>query len=315
MSVNDSSSVGAPYVVVLGTAQDGGSPQVNAPASHPGRRDGGDPRLVSCIGLVDPGSGARWIFDATPDFRVQARTLSELDRAGAEDFRLDGVFLTHAHMGHYTGLLFLGHESMGARSMPVHVTPRFADFLRANEPWRQLIDFGNIDLVEMTPEAAVKLSSDLVATPIRVPHREEFSEVVAFRIAWDGAVNQDDAAGGSGAAGHGAVLFVPDIDAWTPWDEQGHRLEDELARVGAAFIDGTFFSGDELPGRDMSAIPHPRIEDTMTRLAALPAAERAKVRFIHLNHTNPAQWPGSEARRSIEEAGFGVAVRGDRYVL
>ena len=136
-------------------------------------------------------------------------------------------------------------------------------------------------------------------TPITVPHRGEFSETVAFRIA------------GSGRS----VLWLPDIDSWREWDELGTRLEDALASVDAAYLDGCFFANGELPGRDMSKIPHPPIMDTIARLASLPASERAKVRFIHLNHTNPALDHASDAARAIGAAGMRVAGEGEIETL
>lgn len=92
-------------------------------------------------------------------------------------------------------------------------------------------------------------------------------------------------------------------------------LEEAHAGVDMAFLDATFYADGEIPGRDMSGFPRPRIVETMERLAALPAAERAKVRFIHLNHTNPALWPDSEERREIERRGFRVAEEGERIGL
>ena len=99
-------------------------------------------------------------------------------------------------------------------------------------------------------------------------------------------------------------MFIPDIDKWKRWDR---RLEDVLADVDLAYVDGTFHANGEIAYRDMSEIPHPFITESMERLGPLPAAERAKVRFIHLNHTNPALRPDSDARKEIEAAGFGVA--------
>eukprot|EP00961_Rhodomonas_salina_P078247 1051547-Rhodomonas_salina.2 len=91
------------------------------------------------------------------------------------------------------------------------------------------------------------------------------------------------------------------------WDAQGTVLESLLADVDVAYLDGTFFDNRELPGRDMSKVPHPLITSTMKRLASLPAQQRSKVRFIHLNATNPALWSDSEARKHIESNGFKVA--------
>lgn len=282
-----------PYVILLGTAQDGGSPQVNSPASHPARLDPAKRRFVSCIGLVDPRDGRRWLIEATPDFREQAWMLSQ--ETDGEAF-LDGVFITHAHMGHYIGLAFIGHESMGAKRMPVHVMPKMAAFLSTNGPWEQLVRYENIALMTMAMNEPVELATDLTVTPISVPHRQEYSEVVAFRI--DGP--------------DGAALFLPDIDAWEQWDRD---LADELAQVDVAYLDATFYADGEIKGRDMSTFPHPRIVETMDLLQHLPARERAKVRFIHLNHTNPAQWVETPQRREIERRGYRVGERGERVGL
>jgi pyrroloquinoline quinone biosynthesis protein B len=241
------------------------------------------------------------MFEATPDFREQLRALHE---APPRDVRsnalpVDGIFLTHAHMGHYTGLMFLGHESMGARGVPVYAMPRLAGFLETNGPWSQLVRLKNIEVRGLEAGSAVECgTSGVRVTPVVVPHRQEYSEVVGYRI--EGPRRR--------------VLFIPDIDSWEQWDAMGVRLEDELARVDVAYLDGTFFANGEIPGRDMTGFPHPFITRTMERLAGLPSRERAKVRFIHLNHTNPALWPGRE-RDAVEAAGFAVAEEGERVGL
>ncbi|WP_412069207.1 MBL fold metallo-hydrolase [Rubrivirga sp. IMCC43871] len=285
-----------PALVVLGIAQDGGVPQTgdaDAPGwTHPDRR-----RLVVSLGLVHPASGRRWLVEATPDLPEQ---LAHLERVAprTDGAVLDGVFLTHAHIGHYTGLMFLGHESLGARGVPVFAMPRMADFLRTNGPWSQLVRFENVDLRELADGTAVPLAEGLTVTPFLVPHRQEFSEVVGYRI--DGPRR--------------SVLFIPDIDSWHEWEAAGTRLEDALATVDVAYLDATFFADGEIGGRDMSGFPHPFITTTMARLAGLPASERGKVRFIHLNHTNPALWPGP-AREAIEAAGMRVAAEGETVSL
>ncbi len=287
-----------PYVIVLGTAQDAGSPQVNSPASHPARIDPARRRYATCLGIVDPASGQRWLIEATPDFREQAWMLAEAPPA-ADGIRLDGVFLTHAHMGHYTGLMFLGHESMGASDVPVHVMPRMRAFLAANGPWDQLVRYDNIELRDLTADQPVFLTPSLSVTPFLVPHRQEYSEVVGFRI----------------AGPERSVVFIPDIDSWDEWAAMGGFLPETIATCEVALLDGTFYADGEIPGRDMSTFPHPRIVDTMQRLDFMPAAERARLRFVHLNHTNPAQWEESPERAEIIRRGFGVAVRGERFDL
>lgn len=281
-----------PFLVVLGIAQDGGVPQAGGP-------DRGIYRLVVSLAVVDPESGERWLFEATPDFRSQLGALDALAPTGRPAPGLAGIFLTHPHMGHYTGLMFLGHESMGAAGVPVYVPPRFADYLASNGPWSQLVRYHNIEVRVQEPGSTVQLNERLSVTSFRVPHREEFGEVVGYRI--DGPNRR--------------VLFIPDIDGWDDWDATGVRLEEQLALVDLAYLDGSFFDDGEIPGRDMSGFPHPRIRETMYRLQALPQSERTKVRFIHLNHTNPALDPDGEARGEIERRGFHMADEGERITL
>ncbi|MFT3806287.1 MBL fold metallo-hydrolase [Arenimonas sp.] len=286
-----------PYVLVLGVAQDGGAPQAGYP-DEPGWTDATKRRLVASLGLVDPVSGQRWLFDATPDFPEQ---LQRLDTAQKPKSRpgLDGIFLTHAHIGHYTGLMYLGHEVIGARETPVWAMPRFSRYLQDNGPWQQLVKYRNIALRPLSAGTPVVLNERLKVTAISVPHRQEYSEVVGYRI--EGPER--------------SVLFIPDIDSWTQWDAEGTRIEDEIAKVDVAYLDGTFYANGEIPGRDMSGFPHPFISTSLARFASLPAEQRAKVRFIHLNHTNPALWPGTEARRAIEAAGARLAEEGERVGL
>ena len=286
-----------PFVVVLGVAQDGGVPQAGSPG-HPGWSDPDRRRLVVSLGLVDPATSERWMFEATPDFRRQLQRLDAVhpveDHPG-----LSGIFLTHAHIGHYTGLMFLGHESMGAAGVPVHAMPRMGEFLAGNGPWSQLIAYDNIELRALEAGEAVRLNDRLTVTPFLVPHRQEFSEVVGYRI--DGPRR--------------SALFIPDIDGWEEWDAAGVRIEDLLADVDIAYLDATFYADGEIPGRDMSGFPHPFISHSMKRFAPLAAEVRGRIRFIHLNHTNPALWAESEARRSIEAAGFSVAEPLERETL
>ena len=284
-------------LVVLGTAQDGGAPQIGHD-SDPAWKEPSLRRTATSLGVVDRASGRRWLFEASPDLREQLHRFDQIAEAPDPNHGLDGVFLTHAHMGHYVGLMFFGHESMGAKDLPVYAMPRMAQYLTDNGPWSQLVRYGNIALQPLADGRPVDLGA-LKVTPLSVPHRQEFSEVVGFRI--EGPTKK--------------VLFIPDIDSWEQWDALGTRIEDEIAKVDVAYLDATFYAQGELPGRDMTKIPHPLIAWSMQRFAPLPASERTKVRFIHLNHTNPARFPDSEARRAVEAGGFRVAEEMERVCL
>ena len=291
----------APWLVVLGIAQDAGYPQAGDPEG-PAWHDPSQRRHAACLGLVDPVSGERWLFEATPDFKEQLHRFDDLAPAPPQTGRpgLAGIFLTHAHMGHYTGLAHLGREVLGARQVPVWAMPRMEAFLRGNGPWEQLVKLENIVLQPLRNGVTVQLSPRLTVTPIQVPHRDEYSETVAYRI----------------AGPRHAALFLPDIDKWERWDAAGGRIESHLATVDVAYLDGSFLRDGEIPGRAMSEIPHPFIEESMRRFAVLPASERAKIRFIHFNRTNPVlSVKGEPIRQSIREAGFGIAEELERFEL
>ncbi len=278
-----------PFLVVLGIAQDAGYPQIacNRECCTPAWAEAKARRNVASLGLIDPATRQYWLIDATPDIRLQLRMLHEL----APDMSLAGVFLTHAHIGHYTGLMHLGREAMGAQDVPVFAMPRMRRFLRENGPWDQLLRLENISLQPLTADSTRHLSAELSITPVRVPHRDEYSETVGFRIATQ----------------RKSILYIPDIDKWEKWQRQ---IERELRQVDIAFLDGTFFQNGELPGRDMSEIPHPFISETMQRLARQPDMLKKKVFFIHFNHTNPVLRQDTEARREITRQGFGIAEQG-----
>ncbi len=288
---------GGPYLLVLGIAQDGGVPQTGD-LSNPAWTDLSRKRRVACLAVVDPTDGGRWMIDATPDVKEQLHAL-DLAAPTAQRPGLRGIFLTHAHIGHYLGLALLGHESMGARDVPVYAMPRMASFLRQNGPWDQLVRYRNIVVNELSGGESVRLNQRLSITPVPVPHRQEYSEVVGYRIQ-----------GPSRSA-----LYIPDIDSWETWDEQGVHVEDEITKVDFAFLDGSFFANGEIPGRDMSGFPHPFITHSMERFAKLPESERAKIRFTHLNHTNPVLDSLGPESRQVKAAGFGLAVEGERFGL
>jgi pyrroloquinoline quinone biosynthesis protein B len=206
----------------------------------------------------------------------------------------DGVLLTHAHVGHYLGLAQLGKEVLGARGVPVYATPSMAKFLRSNRPWSRLIEAGNIEVHEIEPGVEFELTPALHVTAIRVPHRDEDSDTVAYLVR--GPTKK--------------LLWLPDIDKWEKWDR---RLPDLLADPElTAFVDGTFFSADEIPGRSIADIPHPLVGETVALFGDTPPRER--VVFVHLNHTNRLLWD-EKAKRALEAHGFRVARQGMRLGL
>jgi len=291
-----------PYVLVLGTAQDGGYPQIacqkepcSAARANPALR-----RMVASVLLVDPESGRRWLFDATPDLPEQVELARGHGGPAADEpgrpALFDGVFLTHGHMGHYTGLMHLGREAYGTAETPVYATEEMGRYLTQNGPWSLLFEAGHLTHVRLVPDQVVDLGGGLRVTAIPVPHRPEFSDTVAFLI----------------EGPRRSLLFLPDIDKWELWDRP---IQELLEQVDVALLDATFFDGDELPGRDMADIPHPFVVESLERFGHLPAEVRAKVWFTHLNHANPLVDSGSEATVRVRAAGMAVAREGAVFGL
>ncbi len=284
------------YLLVLGIAQDAGYPQAECYRPHclPGWEDQALRRTATALALVDPASGQKYLFEATPHMPEQ---LYRLQREAPNDtFSLGGVFLTHGHIGHYAGLIHFGREVMGASGVPVYAMPRMRAFLSGNGPWDQLVRLGNIELRPLEDGEAQELPGGIRVTPFLVPHRDEYTETVGYRI--DGP--------------NRSAIFIPDIDKWERWDTDLPAL---IREVDYAFLDATFYADGELPGRAMADIPHPFVVESMALLEGLSPDERARVHFIHFNHTNPLLREGSPERAEVRARGFSIADEGMRLPL
>ena len=286
-------------LLVLGIGQDAGAPQIGI-ADDPAWSDSALRLMPTSLAVIDHKAKARLLFEATPAITEQLRLLDNASSWTDDGLGITGVFLTHAHIGHYAGLIYFGREAAGAKDIDVYVMPRFAEYLRQNGPWEQLVNLGNISLTELAHQAPIAPTPSVAVTPLKVPHRDEYSETVGFLIEANGR----------------RVLFIPDIDSWDEWDKDyGVKLQALIETVDYAFLDATFYDDNELPGRDMSLIPHPRVAETMDRLQHLPDDKRAGVHFIHINHTNPIRYEDSSASKFVRARGFSIAREGQTLCL
>jgi pyrroloquinoline quinone biosynthesis protein B len=291
------STIQAPTLVVLGNVQDAGSPHMACTKDCcKALFDVPDPsRKVVSLGVLDPENGKKFLFEATPDFTSQSKLLKQFLPEESSEVP-DGIFLTHAHIGHYSGLMFLGKEAMNANKVSVYAMPRMTGYLKENGPWSQLVSTGNISLQPIKDQQAVTLTSNVRVEPFLVPHRDEFSETVGYKI----------------IGPNKSALFIPDIDKWEKW---GTSIIDEIKRVDYAFIDATFFDAAEVNHRDISEIPHPFVIESMKLFEPLELSERQKVWFIHFNHTNPLLDPKSDQSQQVHSAGFNIARFKDTFAL
>ncbi|HAW20562.1 MAG TPA: pyrroloquinoline quinone biosynthesis protein PqqB [Flavobacteriales bacterium] len=269
-------------VLILGIAQDAGRPQLGCEKDC--CKNVGRPNHVASIAIAT--ETKFWIIDATPDLPAQYA----MARNAFPDREFAGIFLTHAHIGHYTGLMYLGKESMNAQNTPVYCMPRMATFLESNGPWSQLVSNKNIDIVSITSNVSIPLSSTVSITPTSVPHRDEYSETVGFLVA-----SQEKKG-----------IYIPDIDKWDRWSES---IAGYVKMLDFALLDGTFYDGEEIPNREMSEIPHPFIQESMSHFEQLSESDKKKIHFIHFNHTNPVIADGPEYDL-VKKNGYQIARTG-----
>ena len=288
------------FVKVTGTAQDGGIPHIGCFCANC-QRAWNDPRhtrLVASLSLFDIVENKTFFIDVTPDVHEQTRMVR--DRIDPENrikkFQPDGILLTHAHIGHYTGLMFYGYEAQSTDRLPVYCSKRMGSFLSENGPWSQLVDRKNIQLEPMIPGKTFRLTPQITISALHVPHREEYSDTLGYKI--------------KGPAR--SLLYIPDIHDWNTWDRS---IVDEVRDVDVALVDGTFFSPEELPSRDLSSIGHPFIVDTMKILKDVIGDRKTRIYFTHLNHSNLALDPTGEASKIVKKFAFGLAADGMEFPL
>jgi len=264
------------YITVLGIAQDAGYPQIGC--------------QKKCCANFYNGTykKQKWLFEATPDIATQLASLEQNHLK--TNTLIDGIFLTHAHIGHHTGLMYFGREALGRQGTKVFVMPKMKTYLSKNGPWNQLVKLENIVFKNLQNDATITLNKNLKVTPFLVPHRDEFSETVGYKIEGENKT----------------ALFIPDINKWEKWQK---NIIAEVKKVDYAFLDATFFKDGEI-NRPMSEIPHPFIEETVHLFKGEDIATKNKILFIHFNHTNPTLQNTATEKTTVEKLGFKFAFEG-----
>lgn len=282
-------------VTVLGIAQDGGVPHAGCQCERC-RRAMDDPscrQLVVSLAIIDRRQQPSkvWLIDATPDLIWQLELLrDDLSRSDRprQLRQPDGVFLTHAHMGHVGGLQQFGRESFGVRDLPVYASAPMQQLLRETRLLAPTVDRFRFEQIEHGRR--ITLAPDLTIEPLAVPHRDEWGVgTFGFRI----------------TGPERSALYLPDIDRWEDWEDADHVLRS----VDVAIVDACFYGPDEIGGR--TDIPHPFVTDTLERFAGIPG----QLVLTHLNHTNPLLDPDSEETRTVQSAGVAIAETGSSYAL
>jgi len=280
-------------IIVLGVAQDGGYPHIGCSRNccNLAWKNDSVKKNVVALALINSKEKKWWLFEATPDINKQLKLFSVLTNS-LYNYLPDGIFITHAHIGHYTGLMQLGREAMNAKEVPVYVLPKMKEYLEKNGPWSQLVSLKNIVLNPLTENKALSINHISVEA-FTVPHRDEYSETAGFKI----------------NSGVKKYLFIPDIDKWSKFKTNIVSLVKES---DVAFLDATFFSAEELAYRNVKEVPHPFVEESMKLFEKEDLKTKNKVHFIHFNHTNPLLNNKSVQDKVLKE-GYRISEEGGAY--
>ena len=276
-------------LTVLGIAQDGGRPQPGCQRQCCQDLTEADYRSPVSLGIKTE-NGTTILIEATRDLGRQLITLGESS--------IDCLFLTHAHLGHVDGLGLFGRETMSARGIPLHSSLSMQNLIKSTPAWALLLEQG---VFEMTEIGSIEID-DVIIESIAIPHRAELSDMHAFVI----------------RGKEHSVLFLPDHDSWdqTLAAHNAPTIREWLKglEITHVLLDGTFWSGDELQGRDMSVVPHPTIQDSLSRLGERQSGD-PEIYFTHFNHTNPVYQEGGSEYQKIIQLGWKVSTEGQRINL
>ena len=280
-------------VTLLGVAQDGARPQAGCTQPCCAGLTAEDTMFPVSLGIIDD-SGDGHLIEAT-------RYLSEQFRIwGASS--LDSVWLTHAHFGHVDGLGLFGKETMASRNLDLHVSDEMFHLIEETPQLAIMLKQGVFNDNVFQNGQHIPLNGQLSIYPIKVPHRDEFSDMHAFLS----------------CGPKKRLLFLTDHDSWQQTLDFHHQPDIRSwlrhLQVDIALLDGTFWSEDELGGRSQENVPHPPVKQTLQMLGPRKADD-PEIIFIHLNHTNPLYDESSPAYQEVIENGWQVGVQGQTFTL
>ena len=288
------SQTGSSYIFILGNTQDAGVPHIGCEQEFCKKNhNSNDNYFATSIAVVDSESTQFTLFEASPDITYQ---LNFISNSIFKRFILpNNIYITHAHIGHYTGLMYLGRESLGAQGVNVRVLPKMSDFLKNNGPWDQLIKLNNIDIEDITFDKTSSIFNNIEITPLQVPHRDEYSETAGYII----------------KGRNKTALFIPDIDKWERWDKD---INEMVKKYDYLLLDATFYDEKEI-NRNINEIPHPLVKETLGLFKNISIKDKSKIYFIHMNHTNMMLDPNSDLSKLVTSKGFNIARLGQKLYL
>ncbi|MEE9608492.1 MAG: pyrroloquinoline quinone biosynthesis protein PqqB [Myxococcota bacterium] len=295
-------------VHILGSSAGGGLPQWNCGGPNSVRARRGDPAVPPRTqpSIAVSADGRRWsVLNASPDIRHQLAGFPGLHpRPGTRDVPLDTVVLTNAELDHALGLLVL-REALSYRILS---TPWVRDaILEHNAAWRLLEPvWGTAKLDEpVALDRDGALEARLFPVPGGVPGY--LRGRVANGPESSVGVRLTDAASGR------RLVYTPGLKSL----DVGTLAELEAA--DCRFVDGTFFTPDELrrlrPGApDAVSMGHVPITGEGGSLEPLSKLS-GRTLYIHMNNTNPILDAESPEAERVRRAGIEIAADGQEFAV
>ena len=293
---------------LLGTAAGGGFPQWNC-ACTTCTSSRAEPETVSprlqLQAAVWNSPDAIFLLNASPDLRFQIEANSELrprTNRGSRNTPIQGIVLTTADLDQILGLLLLREF----QPLTLYATALVRQVIEANSFFGMLERVPNqLSWVEIQAGVPFRLgTSDIVCTPFAMAGELPFYA-------------RESDPNGSEQASLGLVLEGDGMRiAYTPAvPEITDSLRGIYARCEAIFVDGTFWSDEELSkthagtpmARAIGHLPMSGEGGTIAQLSDLPASQKI---FVHLNNTNPVLDPRSGAYNAVLEAGWKIVEDG-----
>jgi|TARA_B100001741_G_C16551229_1_gene599492 pyrroloquinoline quinone biosynthesis protein B len=289
-------------VVVLGISQDGGFPQAgcNLDCCQSVKNNPSLTKHPVSMGIIGS-DGSKHLIEATRDLAWQ---LNLWDSVESNETLLSSLWITHAHHGHIDGLGLFGKEVINAKKLNVHCSESLSKLIKRTPNWNLLVESENIVINSFINSISYTPSPNcgFEIKPIKIPHRAELSDMHAFLII---GPNKN-------------LLFLPDHDTWesTLKFVNMRTIRDwfKAESIDFALIDGTFWSSNELVGRNQKNVPHPTVSETL-KLIGNKKFEDPVIKFTHLNHTNPLNNKSSNEFLEVKKMGWSVAEEGEIFKI
>ena len=296
------------HVRVLGSAAGGGLPQWNCGGDNSIRARRGDLSVParSQPSIAVSSDGESWsVINASPDIRDQFSKFPGLHpTAGTRDIPLETICITNPDLDHTIGLLIL------RESLPYKIvsTPWTRDaILKHNACFRLMKSAWTGAAINESffLDSGKCLEAQFFAVAGKVPIYLQELEInhpeatVSLRI-------RDNRTGKQ-------LVYAPGLK------EYNEETMKELQKADCRFVDGTFFTENELltlrpdavPARTMGHAPVTGPHGSLERLATLPGRSL----YIHMNNTNPMLDSNSGATAEVHKAGIEIAFDGMEFLV